>query len=179
MIDRLVNPYEGFGPLRFGMSSAACAQVMGYEPRIFEKWAGMGGVQVRGRRHLSLLLDADELEFVEVGGGVEVRVGDCSIGSEDVTEAVVRLTPSQGLGRDNGGGSVIFDATGLALYAPHGHIEGIAVARSGYYKWRHYALSRSWPQGVKRATPWGRPLARFGFRGAAQAAPWVISRRGP
>jgi hypothetical protein len=128
-----IEPFETFGPLRFGMTRLEVKNALNEEPREFPKGFSPNVVEAYNLAGVHAHYDADErLEFIEafspaqpVYAGVDLLRADSSATVNDL--ALLGLSV-----RDDGQGGLWFDEHGFALYAPDGRTEGVSVFRRGY-----------------------------------------------
>ena len=129
-----LRPFEGFGPLRFGMLRSEVQQVLGTTPLEFRKAPSSKSLtQAYDRQGLHAYYDdSDRLEYADVFDPCVLRWGGVDLLNPDASSVVGELA---GLGveaRDDGDGSIWFDSLGFALYAPDKRIEGVGVFTRGY-----------------------------------------------
>lgn len=125
----VLTPFEGVGPLRFGMTPEQVRQALGEEPRVLttgeESYRGAGvRVEYDGDERLELI-QAHERRTVSYRG-LALRPGL-------PLDAVVQVLQGVGLTeRDDGEGARWFEDDGFYLYAPEGRLEGVGLFPRGY-----------------------------------------------
>jgi hypothetical protein len=128
-----IVPFESIGKLSFGDSRDIARQKLGFPFTTFEKVIGADATDAFEELGLHLYYDNDDhLEFVEafepacvVFRGISFLGRDLGRVLEDMQ--AIGFKPTE---FDVG---VNFQAAGIALTAPSGVVEGIAVYLAGYY----------------------------------------------
>ena len=128
-----IEPFDSFGPLRFGMTRGEVATALNQEPRQFAKGFSPNVVEAYNEKGVHAYYDADErLEFIEAFAPCKPSYGDVDLLRAD-SEATLNALSELGLtARSDGDGGVWFDDHGFALFAPSGRTEGISVFRRDY-----------------------------------------------
>lgn len=128
-----IVPFTSVGILAFGDSRAATREMLASKFSTFRKNAGDSETDSFDDLGLHLYYDEkDELEFVEAFDPAEINLrGVCFLGRDlNAVISDMNLLGFSPTVRDVG---VDIERAGIALYAPCGVVEGIAVHREGYY----------------------------------------------
>ena len=129
-----IVPFEGLGPLRFGMARTEIRTLLPYRYREFAKVIGTSQTtDAYDDPGLHLYYDdGNQLEFIEAFEPADPVFEGIHVLSPDRGAVLEQL---KGLGYharyDDGG--YFLDNLGFTLYAPGETIEAVSVFRKGYY----------------------------------------------
>jgi hypothetical protein len=125
--------FKSVGLLSFGDSRAAARQKLASTFSTFEKVAGETGTDSFDDLGLHLYYsDIEQLEFVEAFEPADVTFRGIRFLGRNLNEVTAQMK-SIGYDGEQSDVGIKFSAAGIALTAPHGVVEGIAVHRKGYY----------------------------------------------
>jgi hypothetical protein len=128
-----IEPFDSFGPLRFGMTRGEVASALNEAPQQFAKGFSPNIVEAYNDSGVHAYYDADErLEFIEAFSPCQPSYGDVDLLRADAAATVSELSALGLAMRDDGEGGIWFEDHGFALYAPGGRTEGVSVFRRGY-----------------------------------------------
>jgi hypothetical protein len=128
-----ITPYEGVGPLRFGMTRSQVRSLLGGKVTTFRK-GPYASTDTDAYDELGLHLhydNGDRLECIEAWGSCPIYYKQASLLNAGTQEALERLA---GLGLSSRYDDGYFlDDGGFALYAPDDVVKAVTVYRREYY----------------------------------------------
>jgi len=128
-----ITPFSSVGVLAFGDIRNDARSKLNTKFSTFQKDADENETDAFDDIGLHLYYDNDgRLEFIEGFEPVDITFRGISFLNRDVT-SVIRDMSAIGFNETRSDAGVKFRDVGIALYAPSGVVEGVAVHRKGYY----------------------------------------------
>lgn len=130
-----VRPFDGLGPLGFGLSRAEIHALLGDGFKTFAKQpASVAVTDAYEDLGLHLYYDsAERLEFIEAFEPTDPIYSGVHLLRSERTLVLQELQESGHMPRFDDGG-YFYDELGFALYAPIERIEAVSLFRPGYYQ---------------------------------------------
>jgi hypothetical protein len=128
-----IAPYEGVGPLRFGLTRSQAQSLLGRDVSVFRK-GPYASTETDAYDALGLHLHydgKDRLECIEAWGSCPIYYKDTPLLNASVQEVLERLK-NLGLSSRYDDG-YFFDGGGFVPYAPDDVVKAVTVYRKGYY----------------------------------------------
>lgn len=128
-----IAPYEGVGPIRFGMTRSQVQSLLGGSVSTFRK-GPYASTDTDAYDQLGLHLHydkGDRLECIEAWGPCPIYYQGASLLNANI-QAVLERLAALGLSSRYDDG-YFFDDAGFALYAPDDVVKAVTVYPKGYY----------------------------------------------
>jgi hypothetical protein len=118
-------PFQALGPVRFNMTRSEVEDVLGRGQQVSEHRVAYDAAEAQIEYD-----DAGRVETITAYPSRPVVVQDTTLqGEQAVTDMAAVLERLGHQGEDDGEGSMVYAALGLALHAPTGTVEGVFASR--------------------------------------------------
>jgi hypothetical protein len=130
-----IHPFEGIGPIRFGMARSQVRSILGNDFKVFKKGPfAANTTDAYGEHGLHFFYDtADQLECIDAFAKCPIYYRNVRLLNGPAGDILRELSELALSPREDEYGGLCFDSGGFVLSLSDDRVEAVTVYRKGYY----------------------------------------------